>query len=249
MPRTHHPAVPTPQLASAADSTIYEVELARFSLQSLDFPHCWFLPLHYEPGYSYPLIVWLHRAGQDERQLTRVMPAVSMRNYLAVAPRGVSLPGNDPLHETFGWSETDAHIQQAEQRIFECIEIAMRQYSVNQRRIFLAGFDTGGTMALRVAMNHPDRFAGVISLGGHFPTGQNPFGNLLAARRLGILLASGRASEEYTSDQICGDLRLLHTAGLSVTLRQYPCGHELSPQMLADVDRWLIEQITRATQS
>jgi len=39
-------------------------------------------------------------------------------------------------------------------------------------------------------------------------------------------------------------LRLLHTAGIFVTLRQYPCGQEISPQMLADVDRWIIEQIT-----
>ncbi len=36
----------------------------------------------------------------------------------------------------------------------------------------------------------------------------------------------------------------MHTAGLSVTLRQYPGGHELQPQVLADVDRWIIEQIT-----
>jgi len=39
-------------------------------------------------------------------------------------------------------------------------------------------------------------------------------------------------------------LRLLHSAGMSVTLRVYPGGDELSPQMLADVDRWIIEQIT-----
>jgi hypothetical protein len=42
---------------------------------------------------------------------------------------------------------------------------------------------------------------------------------------------------------VCEDLRLLHTAGLSVTLRQYPCGHELAPQMLADANRWIMEQI------
>ena len=43
---------------------------------------------------------------------------------------------------------------------------------------------------------------------------------------------------------VCDDLRLLHTAGMSITLRLYPCAHELSPQMLSDVDRWIIEQIT-----
>jgi len=71
-----------------------------------------------------------------------------------------------------------------------------------------------------------------------------PFGNLVAARRLGIFLAAGRGSREYTAAQVCDDLRLLHTAGLSITLRQYPCGHELMSQMLSDVDRWIIEQIS-----
>jgi hypothetical protein len=61
---------------------------------------------------------------------------------------------------------------------------------------------------------------------------------------LGIFLATGRGSVQYQAAQVCEDLRLLHTAGLSIILRQYPCGHELMPQMLTDVDRWIIEQIT-----
>ena len=93
-------------------------------------------------------------------------------------------------------------------------------------------------------MSHPSRFAGVISLVRAFPTGRTPFGNLVAARRLAIFLATGRGSREYPAAQVCEDLRLLHTAGLSVTLRQYPCGHELMPQMLRDLDRWIIEQIS-----
>ena len=132
--------------------------------------------------------------------------------------------------------------------MFESIERASQQYSVHPQRVFLAGFDQGGTMAMRIAMGHPSRLAGVISLCGEFPKGRTPFGNLVAARRLGILLASGRTSLDYPAAQVCQDLRLLHTAGLSITLRQYPCGQEIMPQMLADVDRWIIEQIApRAT--
>ena len=96
---------------------------------------------------------------------------------------------------------------------------------------------------VRVALSQPNHFAGVLSLCGPFPTGGTPLGNLSAARRLGILLATGRGSIEYPATQVCDDLRLLHTAGLSVTLREYPCGHELRTQMLADVNRWVMEQI------
>ena len=68
-------------------------ETARGSLDAdgpSDLAHCIFTPLHYERNYAYPLVVWLHGPGDDERQVTRVMPLVSMRNYVAVGPRGTA---------------------------------------------------------------------------------------------------------------------------------------------------------------
>jgi phospholipase/carboxylesterase len=84
----------------------------------------------------------------------------------------------------------------------------------------------------------------VLSLGGCLPTGGAPLSRLPEARQLAVFLAAGRRSTVYDEQHVCDDLRLLHTAGMSITLRLYPCGHELSPQMLTDVDRWIIEQIT-----
>jgi phospholipase/carboxylesterase len=223
----------------------FQADSASFSVGSLDFAHALFAPLHYESGYAYPLIVWLHGRGNDERQLRGIMPVVSMRNYVAVAPRGICTIGRGGAQrECYQWLQTDDHIQQAEQRVFDCIELASDRYHISPQRVFLAGFDGGGTMALRLAMIHPHRFAGVLSLCGALPTGRTLFGNLVAARRLAMFLATGRRSRQYAAAQVCNDLRLLHTAGLSVTLRQYPCGHELLPQMLLDVDRWIIEQIS-----
>lgn len=51
-------------------------------------PYSLFGPLHYEANYAYPLIVWLHGPGDDEHQLRRIMPAISLRNYVAVARNG-----------------------------------------------------------------------------------------------------------------------------------------------------------------
>jgi phospholipase/carboxylesterase len=199
--------------------------------------------MHYEPGYAYPLLVWLHGSQGDERQLLRIMPVVSMRNYVAVAPRGVEMasPGREAA---YGWSHEDRDLQAAEQRIFDSIDLTFRRFNIDSRRIFLAGFDSGGTMAFRVAMNHPYKFAGVLSLGGCLPTGGAPLSRLPEARQVAVFLAAGRGSAIYGEAQVCDDLRLLHTAGMSITLRLYPCGHELSPQMLSDVDRWIMEQIT-----
>ena len=249
MPRTDrsaglHSLTPTSNRFDEA----FAAEAASFSLRMLDFPHAIFAPLHYEPGYAYPLIVWLHGCGSDERQLQRIMPLVSMRNYVAAAPRGIPLVGA-ANHQCYGWLQNEDHVQHAEQRVFECIELAADKFHVAPQRIFLAGFDRGGTMAMRIAFGHPRRFAGAVSLCGALPAGPKLFGNLAAARRLNIALAAGRDSDRYSTAQVCNDLRLIHAAGMSATLRQYPCGHELTPQMLADLDRWIIETITSSDSS
>ena len=218
----------------------FELSSALFSPATSDSPQAVFAPLHYEPNYAYPLLVWLHGPGNDQQQLLRIMPIVSLRNYLAVAPQGILTQPQ----EDYRWLQTFQHIGQAEQRIFDSIESVAEKYSFSRRKIFLAGFDCGGTMALRVAMNNPGRFAGVVSLCGQFPRGHHPFGNLAAARHMPVFLAVGRKSESYPEADVCADLRLLHSAGISIDLRQYPCGQEIAPQMLQDVDRWIIEQIT-----
>ena len=224
-----------------ADTTA-DLGLATFSLPCSDYQHLTFGPMHYEPGYAYPLIVWLHGPGDDERQLMRMMPIVSMRNYVAVAPQGVPIKKNTET-AGYGWPLTSDGDDAAAERVFAAIEATRLKYNFSRKRIFLAGFDQGGTMAFRLAAAHPDHFAGVISLGGHFPKGPTPLAGLARLRGLPVLIASGRASTIYTTDQVCDDLRLLHTAGLSITLREYPCAQEIAPQMLQDVDRWIIEQV------
>ena len=200
-----------------------------------------FAPLHYEPNYAYPLVIWLHGPGDDERQLLRVMPLVSMRNYVSIGPRGPRpMTGQTPGYH-FG---NDLDSNAAEQAIFDCLEVATEKFHIAQHRIFLAGFQSGGTMAFRVGLQHPRRFAGVLSLGGPFPLGNSPLAYLEEARSLPLFITQGRGSTSYPVEQACDELRLFHSAGMHVTLRQYPCGDELNTQMLHDMNVWLMEQIT-----
>ena len=240
--------IPLSALKKPAVEPSFPLESGLFSSSGDETPYALFGPLHYEPGYAYPLIIWLHGPANDERQLRRIMPLISMRNYVAVAPRGLCQIGkNGPFG--FGWPQSVDALEQAEQRIFHALQTAAKKFHISRKKVFLAGFDQGGTMAFRVALSQPQHFAGVLSLSGRFPSGRTPFGNLGSARKIPIFLASGRDSDEYQAEEVCQNLRLMHTAGMSITLRQYPCGHEITPQMLADIDRWIIEQITDSSQS
>jgi phospholipase/carboxylesterase len=167
------------------------------------------------------------------------MPLVSLRNYVSLAVRG---PAAD--RRGFGWPETADSIVTAEARIADAVSQARQKFNVHRDRIFLAGFGTGGTMALRLALRRPDRYAGAASLAGQFPAGHAPLSRLAAIRRSRLLIMHCRDSQAYPVDRVCQELALFHAAGLSVTLRQYPCGDELTTQMLSDLDVWVMEQVT-----
>jgi phospholipase/carboxylesterase len=212
--------------------------------------HSLFVPLHYERNYAYPLLVWLHGPGDNEHQLRRVMPLASMRNYVGVAPRGTSAAaGAAGAASGFAWRQDECGVARAEQYVRECIELARQSLNIAPGRIFLAGHECGGTTALRVALRAPRDFAGAISLGGAFPDGGQPLARLNEARQLSMLLIQGRDSRNYSTSHVCRHLRLFHSAGMSVTLRQYPCGDEMTTLMLRDMDAWIMEQVTGVASS
>lgn len=222
----------------AFDPSAAQVEQGVFSPAAEQADIALFTPLHYEPGYAYPLFVWLHAEGEHEGQLKRIMPVLSMRNYAAVAPRGFA---RQPGVRRFYWpNNTD--LEQAGERVDAAIDLAGQRFHINPERIFLAGEGAGGTLALRLALSRPDRFGGVLSLGGPFPTGCGALGNLCQARKLPLFLAVGRESPTYPQDQVCDHLKLLHTAGIPITMRLYPGGDGLTAQMLGDVDRWIMSE-------
>ncbi len=204
--------------------------------------HALFAPLHYEPNYAYPLVVWLHGPDDNETQLQRVMPGISMRNYVGVGPRG-----NAASVRGYSWSDGD--LESAEQAVFSCIDLARDRFHIAPRRVFLAGFDCGGSIALRIGLRHPSCFAGALSVGGPFPQGSMPLARLNQARDLPLFIAQGRDSQQYPTELACDELRLFHAAGLYVTLRQYPCGDELDSLMLRDMDAWMMELVTGVASS
>lgn len=207
--------------------------------------HQFFIPLHYEKNYAYPLFIWLHGPGGCEQEIDQVMPHVSVRNYVGLALRGVvkDTVVDSNGDETYTWDQGLANIEFAVDDLLRCIEHAQSRFHISKRRIFLVGNDVGGTMALRLATLLPDVIAGVASLGGPFPSTHTPLSGLVQARSLPVFFAHCRDSQVYDVEHACSDLRLLYSAGFGVTLRQYPCPQEVTTQMLADVNAWIMGHV------
>jgi phospholipase/carboxylesterase len=205
---------------------------------------CTFSPIHYEPNYAYPLIVWLHGHQGEPADLLRVMPWISLRNYVAVAPRGTRWVDAWDPNRGSTWGESPQDLELAVSKIEELIEQTAAEFHIATHRIFVAGSDGGGTMALQLGLRCPHWFAGAISVGGRFPRSHAPLAPLSAARQLPLLLLHGRDSQDYPIDQLCSDLKLLHLAGMRAMVRQYPCGQEVTTAMLSDMNAWIMQQVT-----
>jgi len=212
--------------------------------RALDVPYATFAPIHYEEGYAYPLLVWLHGSAGNERELRQAMPHISMRNFVAVAPRGVC--ESEYAAGRFGWRQTESAIEAAHNRINDCIALAQDRFNIHPERIFLVGHGSGATMALRTAWNEPGKFAGVAAINGPLPSRLSPLRRVNEIRRVPCLLTTSRESRAYPSDQVCQDLRLLHSAGCVVSLRQYPGGDGLTSGMLSDLNRWAMDLVCKS---
>lgn len=221
-----------------------------FERQEFSFPadppltstaHSCFAPVHYEAGYAYPLIVWLHGPQSNEDELRQVMPLISTRNHVAIAPRGTRHV--DGVPHAFSWGESVDDIAEAGERVQECIAIAKEKYNIHPERVFVAGHSDGGTMAHRLGMTYPEQFAGAISLGGRVPRGSRLLKNFNRARQLPLMQAVSPNQDVYSTEQVMDDLRFLHSAGLSLALRLYPDGDELTTTMFSDLNEWVMEQV------
>jgi len=184
-----------------------------------------FLPMGYEAGYSYPLIVWLDDPRGRRFDLGRVMQRVSLRNCVAVCP-----------------ARGDRAIDR-EEAVWQAIDRLRERVSIHPGRIFLAGQGEGGTEAFRIACRHAADFAGVISLGGQFPHGEALFSRLSAIRQLPMLLCCRREAPDAVVQPTDRTLRLFHAAGALLTMRIYPGHNDLSKPILADVNRWIMDEI------
>jgi phospholipase/carboxylesterase len=180
-----------------------------------------FVPQGYEPGYDYPLLVWLTDPA-ERFDLGRAMVRTSLRNYVAVQPA------------------------RGDTAIWRAIDRVRDRLSIHHRRIWLVGHAAGGTEAFRLACRHPDAFAGAVSLSGGFPLDEGVFARLDEVRRLPLLYCCRAADVAAERERFDRTLKLFHAAGGTLAVRIYQRGGGLSRATLADVNRWLMDELCGA---
>lgn len=143
-------------------------------------------------------------------------------------------------------TEPDA-VDRLEDGIFAAVRRTRRALHIHSERIFLVGVGEGAAVAYRVAMSHPERFAGVVAINGWLPGGFRPLGRVKDCRSLRVLVVHGEWNGRVPVEHARRTVSTLRNGGLKVAFQSYPCAHRLTSHMLSDVDTWLINQCTRQT--
>jgi len=119
-----------------------------------------------------------------------------------------------------------------------------QQYPLDPRRIVLMGFSQGAAICNTLVLTRPGQVMGVVSLAGLIPdavieTAQPDLAGLP------VFIAHGVRDETVplTSAQQSRDIYT--RLGAQVTYDEYPTGHKLTAQGMADLKAWLANVIKR----
>jgi phospholipase/carboxylesterase len=197
----------------------------------------------------FPTIVALHGWGASAHDLIGLAPFFQRGSALVLCPEGPLSFEIQPGLAGHGWFPLSGGAGPPDPRAFQrgvdllrrFLEEALGRYPVDRRKIVLLGFSQGGVMAYDLALREPARFAGLVALSSWLPAPLVPprqpehegFPTFVAHGTQDPLipLERGRESREAL-------LRL----GVGLTYREFEMGHEIRPEALRELVRWLDEK-------
>jgi predicted peptidase len=128
------------------------------------FPYVVYVPREHEPSRGWPVILFLHGAGErgsDGLRQTQVGLGSAIRFLPDRFPAIVVFP-QVPLEERWLDGPADAAML--------ALDRTVREYHVDPARVYLTGLSMGGYGSWHLALQHRERFAGmVVVCGGLLP--------------------------------------------------------------------------------
>lgn len=197
-------------------------------------------------------VIWLHGLGADAHDFEPIVPALRLPRRLSVrfvfpnAPvRPVTINGGMPMRawydivELGGARQDEAGIRASERIAAQLVERENAR-GIATQRIVLAGFSQGGAVALQAGLRYPEALAGLLALSTWLPLHTTLGAERSAANaRVPILYAHGMYDDMVGIERARASRAILEGLGYPVQWREYPMGHEVCPEEIADIGAWL----------
>jgi phospholipase/carboxylesterase len=190
-------------------------------------------------------LLLLHGVGSHEADLMGLAPYLDSRFHVISARAPFILaPG------AYAWFHLEftptgpiidpAEAEESRVTLLRFIDELVQGYGVDPARIYLMGFSQGAIMSLSLALTEPKKLAGVVAMSGRIlPEVLPRIASPEAMAGLPILLIHGVADPVLGIDYGRAARDRLTSLPVALTYKEYPMGHQVTEESLADVAAWL----------
>jgi phospholipase/carboxylesterase len=204
--------------------------------------------LYHPPGNGpHPTILTLHGRGANAFDLLGLAPYLCGGKFLIICPQaplevpvGSGMLGYAWYSMSMGGAPDVAGMLSSQKLLQAFLDECLDRYSIDAKKLIVLGFSQGGVLAYSLALAHPERFAALVALSSWLPT------ELLAQIKtsdrvssLPTLVHHGTQDPTIEVERAHGSVERLRELKVPVTFQEYPMGHEISPNSLADLSAWL----------
>lgn len=197
-------------------------------------------PAH-EGTAPYPCLLLLHGLGSNEEDLFSLAPLLDPR--LVVVSARAPLPRGDG----FAWYDIERDgpglngptIGRSIELLRRFLSEIREQYEIDSRQLFVGGFSLGAAMAGALLLLESDTVAGAIMISGFLPP--DPSGDRYrtdAVTGKPVYQAHGTQDPKVPLQFAHMTRDFLQRTSVDLTYREYPVGHWVSQDELADLKDW-----------
>ena len=127
-------------------------------------PYVVFVPADYDGKKEYPVILFLHGAGETNSGKAGGQMPVNVGIGPAIKKQEKTFPAIVliPRAEGFGWGADTANAKRA----LAMLDEVMKEYKGDPKRVYLTGLSMGGMGTWSLAAAHPDKWAAIVPICG-----------------------------------------------------------------------------------
>ncbi len=129
--------------------------------------------------------------------------------------------------------------RESSERLSQFIDDVLARYPVDPTRLFLLGFSMGSVMAYAMALTRPALYRGVAANSGYIPENTHLTFRWKELAPVEFCVAHGTDDPVIPVAAARHARELLSAAGARLFYREYPMGHQISDQSIADVAAWM----------
>ncbi|MFW6133847.1 MAG: alpha/beta hydrolase-fold protein [Planctomycetota bacterium] len=196
-----------------------------------------YVPDNYTPERKWPLVITLHgtdKPGYDThtKQIDAWKRLAQDEGFIVAAPKLRSVQGILPVIRSL-WYED---LARDEKTILAVLDDLKRRYAIDERRVLLTGFSSGGFPLYHTGLRNPERFNCLVARSCNCKLDIFEHIELTdAARDLPILVFWGKDDFPKIRDESWAAFRYLRRHGFDQTrMREIRGGHIRRPDLAHD---------------